>query len=84
MVNVDRQQKFHQEIVDLQEHLQNCNIDEEQQEQIIAKARALQNENDALQATINEMQAVDDESLEEVSDDEEYMRMRYFEAMRRA
>ena len=29
------------------------------------------------------MQAVDDESLDEV-DDEEYMRMRYFEAMRRA
>ena len=44
----------------------------------------MQNENEALQATINEMQAVDDESLEEVSDDEEYMRMRYFEAMRRA
>ena len=42
MVDVDRQRKFQQEIIDLQDHLKNCNIDETQQKQIIDKAKALQ------------------------------------------
>ena len=58
-------------------------------EAILQKTKMLQAESDAMKETLANMKVVSDDSSEESPelgsvDEEEYMRMRYYEALRRA
>ena len=67
--------------------MQSADIDnEELQSAIMDKARRLNAENELLKETLNRMRVVQSEQIDDPSinsEEEEMMRMRYFEALRR-
>jgi regulator of replication initiation timing len=73
---------FEREIAMLQQHVEE--IQDERSLQILQRAHELKRENEMLKMTLNQIAVFDDSQAEEEMDsaEEEYLRMKYYEALR--